>query len=144
MTGERHIYYRYVCLTYRPATFRGVRLPVPYDMVPMPTCFMSKLDSISDKRIPQLLAKEGLAVVLLSSPWDGNGVIMRTIVEGVAEQFQQVSFYQADYESSPRLARLFNLLSPPGLLFIRDGELVSRVTKPMSAGGVRDLIQSIA
>lgn len=144
MAGERHIYYRYVRPDDRPATFRGARLPVPCDMVPMPTSFMSKLNSISDKRIPQLLAKEGLAVVLLSSPWDGNGIIMRTIVEGVAEQFQQVSFYQADYESSPRLARLFNLLSPPGLLFIRDGELVSRVTKPMSAGSVRDLIQSIA
>jgi hypothetical protein len=111
-------------------------------MVPMPTRVMSQLKSISDTQIPRLLSEEGLTIVLMSSPWDGNGIIMRNIVESIAGQFQKVSFYQADYESSPRLARLFNLLTPPGLLFIKDGELVHRITKPMSEGRVRDLIHA--
>lgn len=110
----------------------------------MNTVLMRKLDLIDDKRIADLLAREGVAVVLMSSPWDGNGIILRTIVESVAEQYREVGFYQADYERSPRLARLFNLLSPPGLLFIRDGELVHRVTRPVSAGAVGDLIQATA
>lgn len=109
----------------------------------MPTSVMSKLKLISDQRIGDLLAREGLHVVLMSSPWDGNGVIMRNIVESVAPKNRNVQFYQADYEDSPQLARLFNLLSPPGLLFIRDGELVKRVVKPLSAGGVQDLINTI-
>ena len=110
----------------------------------MPVTTMSKLESISDDRIGRLLSAEGLHVVLMSSPWDGNGIIMRNIVEGLTGQFHGVRFYAADYEASPRLARLFNLLSPPGLLFIRDGELIERVTRPMSAGSVRALLHSMA
>ena len=124
-------------------TFCGVFSLIPYDLVPMPTSVMSKLKLISDQRIGDLLAREGLHIVLMSSPWDGNGVIMRNIVESIAPQNRSVQFYQADYEDSPKLARLFNLLSPPGLLFIRDGELVKRVVKPLSAGGVQDLINTI-
>lgn len=109
----------------------------------MPTSVMSKLESTSDKHIPTLLTGRELRVVLMSSPWDGNGIIMRNILEGITDQFQQVHFYHADYESSPQLARLFNLLSPPGLLFIRDGELVHKVTKPISVGSLRELINTI-
>lgn len=117
---------------------------IPFDMVPMPTCVMSKLKLITDNQIPQLLAEEGLMIILMSSPWDGNGIIMRNIVEGIANKQTSIRFYHADYENCPQLARLFNLLSPPGLLFIRDGELVHRITKPMSAGNIQDLIHANA
>ena len=113
-------------------------------MVPMPTSVMSKLKLITDHQIPFLLAEEGLTVILMSSPWDGNGIIMRNIMEGIVKQYGQVHFYQADYEDSPQLARLFNLLSPPGLLFVKDGELVQRITKPMSAESIQDLIHANA
>lgn len=117
---------------------------IPFDMVPMPTSVMSKLKLITDNHIPQLLAKEGLIVILMSSPWDGNGIIMRNIIESIVARHASVGFYHADYENSPQLARLFNLLSPPGLLFVRDGELVHRITKPMSAGNIQDLIHANA
>lgn len=109
----------------------------------MPTSVMSKLELISDQRIGDLLSREGLHLVLMSSPWDGNGIILRNILESLAPHYRDVRFYHADYEESPQLARLFNLLSPPGLLFVRDGELVRRVTKPLSAGAVRELIHAI-
>ncbi|MEM6771430.1 MAG: thioredoxin family protein, partial [Bacteroidota bacterium] len=117
---------------------------IPFDMVTMPTGVMSNFKTISDKRIPQLLAQAGLTVILLSSPWDGNGIIMRSIVEGIAGQYPNVTFCQANYEDTPQLARLFNLLNPPGLLLVRDGELVHRITKPMSAGNIQELIQANA
>jgi hypothetical protein len=117
---------------------------IPFDMVPMPTSVMSELKLISDNQIPLLLAEEGLTVILMSSPWDGNGIIMRNIMERIIRLYHNVHFYQADYEDSPQLARLFNLLSPPGLLFVRDGELVHRVTKPMSAESIQDLIHANA
>ncbi|MFT6483797.1 MAG: hypothetical protein ACJAWN_000506, partial [Neolewinella sp.] len=43
---------------------------------------------------------------------------------------------------SPRLARLFNLLSPPGILFVKDGEMVQRITGPVSAGRIEELLAS--
>lgn len=105
---------------------------------------MSKIDTINDFHIASLLTKEGVSVVLMSSPWDGNGIIMRNIIESVGESFPAVDFKQADYESSPRLAKLFNLLSPPGILLVKDGELMHRITKPISAGRISELINSTA
>lgn len=103
-----------------------------------------KLQQIGDDQIGALLSRSGVTVVLMSSPWDGNGVIMRTIVENIAARFKMVNFATADYESSPRLAKLFNLLSPPGLLFVKDGELIHRITKPTSAGKISELIHAAA
>lgn len=109
----------------------------------MPTSVMSKIETITDQHISTLLGGQGLQVVLMSSPWDGNGIIMLNILQGVASQHREIGFYHADYEASPRLGRLFNLLSPPGILFLKDGELVNRVTKPMSAGSLQDLINNL-
>jgi len=104
---------------------------------------MSKVDSINDTNISSLLAREGLTVLLMTSPWDGNGIIMLNIMESIAGGFSSVRFNQTDYESSPQLARLFNLLSPPGILFVKEGELMHRITKPVSAGRISELINTI-
>ena len=105
---------------------------------------MSRIDTIDDSNIPALLSQEGLTVVLMTSPWDGNGVIMQRIMESISGQFTSVHFSKADYESSPGLARLFNLLSPPGIVFVREGELMHRITKPISAGKISELINANA
>ncbi|MEO0735148.1 MAG: thioredoxin family protein, partial [Bacteroidota bacterium] len=89
-------------------------------------------------------AGNGLTLVLMTSHWDGNGIILRSIIQRMTDQYRGVRFCEADYEQAPRLARLFNLTSPPGLLFIREGELVHRITKPISAGRISDLIQAAA
>lgn len=101
---------------------------------------MSKLNSIEDRQIAELLSRKGLSVILMSSPWDGNGIILRGILEGLTTRYRAVNFCSADYEESPRLARLFNLLSPPGILFVKDGEMVQRITGPVSAGRIEELI----
>lgn len=95
---------------------------------------------LTDANIPQLLAQEGVSVLLLSAEWDGKGVILKAILQGVAKRHPEVNFHEADYEANPQLTRLFNLLTPPGLLFLRDGELIHRVTKPISAGRIQELI----
>lgn len=101
---------------------------------------MSKLNSIEDRQIAEVLSRQGLTVILMSSPWDGNGIILRGILEGFTSRYRSVNFCLADYEESPRLARLFNLLSPPGILFVKDGEMVQRITGPVSAGRIEELI----
>ena len=106
----------------------------------MATNMMSKLNSIEDRQIAEILSREGLTVILMSSPWDGNGIILRGILEGFTSRYRAVHFCLADYEESPRLARLFNLLSPPGILFVKDGEMVQRITGPVSAGRIEEMI----
>ena len=104
---------------------------------------MSKLTPIDDGQIGDLLAATGLCVVLLTSTWDGRGVILRSILGSLAGEYRSVNFFEADYELSPRLARMFNLLSPPGVLFVREGELLQRLTGPVSAARIADVIRTI-
>ncbi len=105
---------------------------------------MNKLLTIDDRQISDLLQAQGLTVVLITSPWDGNGIILRSIMEGLAGRYHKVNFRVADYENCPRLARLFNLMSPPGILLIREGEMLERLTGPVSAGKISALIQQAA
>lgn len=105
---------------------------------------MNKLTTIDDRQISDLLQADGLTVVLMTSPWDGNGIILRSIIENLAAQYRAVQFRVADYEDCPRLARLFNLMSPPGVLFVRNGEMIQRVTGPVSAGRIGELIREAA
>lgn len=105
---------------------------------------MNKLTTIDDGQISGLLQADGLSVVLMTSPWDGNGIILQSIIENLTSQFPAVQFRVADYETSPRLARLFNLMSPPGVLLIKAGEMIQRVTGPVSAGRISDLIREAA
>ncbi len=103
---------------------------------------MSNLTTIEDRQIGEVLTNRGLTVLLMTAPWDGNGIILRGIIEGFVPHFRSVSFLEADYESCPRLARLFNLMSPPGILFVKDGEMVNRVSGPVSAGRINELIRA--
>lgn len=105
---------------------------------------MNKLLTIDDRQISDLLQAKGLTVVLITSPWDGNGIILRSIIEGLAGRYRSVNFRIADYEACPRLARLFNLMSPPGILLIREGEMLERLTGPVSAVKISELIQEAA
>lgn len=102
------------------------------------------LISLDDSQIGRILSAPGLSVVLLTSRWDGNGVILRTIMDRLAASHPGVGFCVADTEDSPQLARLFNLTRPPGILFVKEGELVGRVDGPASAGELRDYINKYA
>ena len=108
----------------------------------MATNVMSKLNPIEDRQITEVLSNRGLTVILMSSPWDGNGIILRGILEGFVGRYRSVNFCSADYEDCPRLARLFNLLPPPGILFVKDGEMIQRITGPVSAGRIEELLAS--
>ena len=103
-----------------------------------------KLHKIDDGRINELLARTGLSLLLITSSWDGQGVIMRTLLEGLAERYQKVSFTVAEVEDSPLLCKVFNVTNPPGLLFIRDGELVDRLQGAVGGNAIMTAIEQIA
>jgi thioredoxin-like negative regulator of GroEL len=105
---------------------------------------MSKLNAIADGQIATVLANAGLTVILMTAPWDGNGIIMSSILKGFVSRYRNVSFCVADYEDSPRLTRLFNLTAPPGIIFVKDGEMVERLTGPVNASRLNELLQVAA
>ncbi len=98
------------------------------------------LKQFDDTDIGQILSAEGLTVVLLTATWDGNGIILSTIIEGLSGRFKRVSFCVVDFEVSPQLAKLFNMPRPPGLVFVKDGELVGRIVGPVGVDQIEELI----
>ena len=99
------------------------------------------LIQISDTKVAELLGRTELTVLLITSSWDGHGIIMRALLEGIANRYPQVAFGVADVEDSPRLCKLFNVTNPPGLLFVRDGELINRIQGAIGGTTITQLIE---
>lgn len=102
------------------------------------------IEPLTDEQISHLLGQDQLCVVLMTATWDGNGIILRSLIQMLSDQYANVYFSEADFETTPRLAKLFNMTRPPGLLFIKDGELVHRISGPTSAGAISSIINDYA
>ena len=99
------------------------------------------LVQITDQKVNEVLTNSGMSVVLITSTWDGHGVIMRTLLEGLSNRYSKVFFGVADVEASPRICKVFNVTNPPALLVVKDGELVERTTGAIGGSGIADLIE---
>ncbi|CAH1001367.1 hypothetical protein LEM8419_02268 [Neolewinella maritima] len=100
-----------------------------------------QLSHINDSKIAELLTRSELTLLLITSTWDGHGVIMRTLLEGLTTRYGNVHFGVADVEKSPRICKIFNVTTPPGLLFVRDGELIDRLQGAVGGRGIIELIE---
>lgn len=103
-----------------------------------------KLKNTDDGKINELLTRSGLSILLVTSSWDGHGIIMRALLEKLAERYQKVFFTVAEVEESPRLCKVFNVTNPPGLLFIRDGELIDRLQGAVGGSSIVTVIELIS
>ena len=81
-----------------------------------------------------------MSVILITSTWDGHGIIMRTLLEGLANRYSKVMFSVADVEASPRICKIFNVTNPPGLLVVKDGELIERTSGAIGGSSIAELI----
>ncbi|MCP9234542.1 thioredoxin family protein [Lewinella sp. JB7] len=99
------------------------------------------LEKFDDAKINELLTRPGLSLLLITSSWDGHGIIMRALLEGLAKRYGKVLFAVADVEDSPRICKIFNVTNPPGLLFVRDGELIDRVQGAVGGSSIVELIE---
>jgi len=99
------------------------------------------LRDIDDNRIGELLSRRGLSVLLVTSAWDGHGVIMRALLDSLSERYHEVYFGVATVEDSPVICKLFNVTNPPGLLIVKDGELIDRVQGAIGGSTITDLIE---
>ena len=98
------------------------------------------LTQLDDTDIGQILSLEGLSVVLLSASWDGNGIILSNIIAGLSARYARVNFCVVDFEDSPQLTKLFNTPRPPGLVFLKNGELVDRIIGPAGVDRIEETI----
>ena len=99
------------------------------------------LSQINDDKVNEVLSHSGLSVLLITSPWDGHGIIMRTLLEGLSSRYRKVFFGVADVEDSPRICKVFNVTNPPGLLLVKDGELIERTSGAVGGSSIVDMIE---
>lgn len=97
--------------------------------------------NIDDTKIGELLARSGLSLLLVTSAWDGHGAIMRALLDSLSHRYRNVFFGVATVEDSPVICKVFNLTNPPGLLFVRDGELIDRIQGAVGGSTITDLIE---
>jgi thioredoxin 1 len=68
-------------------------------------------------------------LVAFTADWLGEGTIMDTIVEGLAEVHQgQMSFYRVDVEQSKNAARQLGIRRLPAILLFKQGELFEHIS----------------
>ncbi len=99
------------------------------------------LTTILDGQINELLSQPGLSLLLITSSWDGHGIILGTLLKGLSSRYSKVLFGVADVEDCPRICKIFNVTNPPGLLFVRDGELIDRVQGAVGGSTIIELIE---
>lgn len=99
------------------------------------------LKQITDEKLIEVLSHPGVCVILITSTWDGHGIIMRTLLEGLSNRYGKVFFGIADVESSPRICKLFNVTNPPDLLVVKDGELIERTSGAVGGSTIVDMIE---
>lgn len=101
----------------------------------------SDLITINDDKLGDILSQNGLTIILVTSSWDGYGIIMRSLLERKAVEYGNIRFCVADVETSPKLCRLFNVTAPPGLLLVRNGELIDHRSGAMGGNAIGDFIE---
>ena len=101
-----------------------------------------QLHDIDDDHLSDLLNRSGVSLLLVTSSWDGEGIIMRALLEKLTGRYQDVHFYTADVDDCPVICKVFNVTNPPGLLFLQDGELIDRRQGAVGGNTIVELIET--
>lgn len=101
-----------------------------------------KLHDIDDGHLSDLLNRSGVSLLLVTSSWDGEGIIMRALLERLSGRYRSVVFYTADVDTCPVICKVFNVTNPPGLLFLQDGELIDRRQGAVGGTTIVELIET--
>lgn len=77
---------------------------------------------INEKEFENLI-KEGKVLVDCYAPWCGPCKMLSPIVDEVANEINDVSFYKLNVDDNEELAQKFQIMSIPTLLVFENGEL---------------------
>ena len=78
-----------------------------------------------ENQFEQTISK-GLVIVDFFATWCGPCRMIAPILEQVAEQHENVVVCKVDVDENEDLARQFNIMSIPTILFFKDGMLVNK------------------
>ena len=82
------------------------------------------MDELNELTFDDLINEEGLTVIDFSATWCMPCRMLKPIIERVAEQCSDVSFYNVDIDENEEVAKRYRIFSVPTLVCFRDGKKV--------------------
>jgi len=82
----------------------------------------------------------GLAVIDFYAEWCGPCKIISPIFHKLSDEIKDVRFGAVNVDNAPNLAKKFNILSIPTLVFLKDGEISEIVVGVISAQKIEEKI----
>ena len=86
------------------------------------------MKQINEKAFNELvLGKGGITVVDFFATWCGPCRMLAPVMDNVANELQDVSFFKVDVDENELLAAKFGISSIPCLILFKDGKAVDRL-----------------
>lgn len=84
------------------------------------------LKIVNTEEFKKMIAEEKNVVVDFWATWCGPCKALAPVLEAVAEEMPEVPFVKVDIDENDTLAREYNILTIPTLMFIQNGEVVDK------------------
>ncbi len=103
----------------------------------------SKVFAISSEaQLNTLLSQENhLVVVDLYADWCGPCKLIEPIIRDLSTKYESVSFVKVNVDQNQGLARKYQARSIPLVIFIKNGEIVERVTGARSLSDYKSFVE---
>ncbi len=83
-------------------------------------------------------------LVVFTADWLGEGTIMDSIIEGLAESYQdKIHFYRIDIEASKNVSHQMGIRRLPGIYFFKNGEISDHLSGMVPARTIEQRINEI-
>lgn len=103
-----------------------------------------KLGYLTDQPTPEeISALQGPAVLQFGTNWCGYCVASEPVLEGVFAEKEGLRVIKAEDAKGRPLGRSFGVKLWPTVVFLRDGEEVTRLVRPTSRGDVAEALAAI-
>ena len=89
------------------------------------------------------LVKEGIVLVDFYAEWCGPCKMLAPVFEEVAEKYPDVAFAKVDTDEETALAVKFGIQVIPTLVFVKNGEVIKKVSGYMDADALSAIVDSL-
>jgi thioredoxin 1 len=96
---------------------------------------------VTDDKFDDIVKNDSLVVVDCWAPWCGPCRMIAPVIDELSQEFQEVTFGKLNTDENYAVARKFQIMAIPTLLFFKNGELVERVTGVVPKGQIEGLIK---